>query len=148
MSPFKWGQNDCALFAADAIQAITGVDIADDFRGTYKSEKSAMKAIASVAGGSTLADAAAYCASKHGLEEHQYPLMAKRGDLVIVRNKDEKEIAGIVGLNGRPIAPGESGLVRFRITDVVRAWRLPDEHEWTAPKWHPNHANNRPEPTE
>ena len=27
--PFKWGANDCALFVADAIEAMTGVDFAD-----------------------------------------------------------------------------------------------------------------------
>ena len=58
--PFAWGVNDCALFAADGIRAITGVDIAADFRGKYSDEAGAMAAVKEVAGGSTVADAAAY----------------------------------------------------------------------------------------
>lgn len=132
--PFAWGSNDCATFAADAIQAITGTDIAEKFRGKYTTEVGALKAIKEITGGSTVVDAAAYCAENHGLVEHQYPLMAKRGDLVIVKNRDGGEIAGIVSLNGRHVlSPGDNGLVLFSITDVTRAWSLGDAHEWTPP---------------
>lgn len=134
-SPFEWGHNDCALFAADAIEACTGTDIAEVFRGKYDSESSALATIREVTGGTTVADAAAYCAENFGLAEYQYPLLAKRGDLVIVTNRDGRDIAGIVDLSGRHVAsPGEEGLVRFPITDVKRAWNLSDTHEWTDPK--------------
>src|SRR5690348_10475155 len=93
--PFAWGTNDCALFAADAILANTGTDIAAEFRGLYTTERGAFEAIWKVTGGSTVADAAAYCASKHGLVEHEHPLMAKRGDLVVVENGGSF-IAGVV----------------------------------------------------
>lgn len=33
--PFAYGQHDCALFAAGAIQAMTGTDLAADYRGRY-----------------------------------------------------------------------------------------------------------------
>lgn len=33
--PFGYGSSDCALFAAGAVQAITGQDLAADFRGKY-----------------------------------------------------------------------------------------------------------------
>src|SRR5258708_4686376 len=39
--PFKWGSQDCCLFAADAIEAITGVDLAADFRGKYSGAETA-----------------------------------------------------------------------------------------------------------
>src|SRR5579875_1052465 len=90
--PFAWGSNDCCLFAANAIEAMTGVDIADDFRGKYTDEASAFALIKLVTGGSTVADAAAYCANKHGLKEwlnkdgKPTPLRALRGDLVVVDN--------------------------------------------------------------
>lgn len=38
--PFAWGSNDCALFAADAVCAITGVDLGEPFRGRYDDEAS------------------------------------------------------------------------------------------------------------
>jgi hypothetical protein len=136
-TPFVWGSNDCALFAADAVLAATGVDIAEDFRGKYDSKLGAFRTIKEVTGGSTIEDAAAYCAEKHGLKECQFPLMAKRGDLVIVHNNLGEKVAGIVGLNGRHVyVPGDNGLVHFSIMGVIRAWSVGDAHEWTPPKWH------------
>jgi hypothetical protein len=124
-APFAWGAHDCALFAADAIQAMTGVDIAEDFRGKYSDEAGAIAAIGEVCGGSTVADAAAYCAQKHGLAEWGMPLLARRGDLVVVRNGDGSLIAGLIHLNGRHIvAAGEKGLLRLPIRNALRAWHV------------------------
>ena len=36
-APLAYGQHDCALFAADAICAMTGVDLAATYRGRYDS---------------------------------------------------------------------------------------------------------------
>ena len=100
--PFQWGVHDCCLFAADAILAMTGADIADAFRGKYDDEASAFSLIKSVTGGSTVANAAEYCAVQHELEEYPYPLMARRGDLVVVEESG-RLIAGIVHLTGRHV---------------------------------------------
>ena len=129
-APFVWGQHDCALFAADAIGAMTGVDIAEEFRGKYSDESGAKATIRSIARGSTVAEAAAYCARKHGLAEWPFPLFARRGDLVVVRNADGSVIAGIVHLNGRHVvAAGEKGLLRLPMRSVLRAWHVgPKEH--------------------
>jgi hypothetical protein len=122
--PFAWGSNDCCLFAANAVEAITGTDLADDFRGKYRDEASAFALINSVSGGSTVADAAAHCAAKHGLTEYTHPLMAKRGDLVVISNGGNL-IAGVVHLNGRDvISTSGTGLVRLPITAVVRSWSV------------------------
>lgn len=40
--PFEMGQHDCALFAAGAVEAMTGEDIARGFRG-YKTLESGIK---------------------------------------------------------------------------------------------------------
>lgn len=125
--PFIWGSNDCALFAADGIQAITGVDIAAQFRGKYHDEASAMQAIKEICGGASVADAAAYCAQQHALAEWKMPLFAKRGDLVIVRLGDgsSNQIAGLVHLNGRHVVSvGERGLLRLPISNIVRSWHV------------------------
>lgn len=42
---FSYGQHDCALFAADAVQAMTGTDLAADFRGRYDSLKASLKLV-------------------------------------------------------------------------------------------------------
>lgn len=122
-APFAWGGNDCCLFAADAIQAITGVDIAADFRGKYNDEKSALAAIRSATGGSTVEDAAVYCASKAGLPELPHPLFAHRGDLVLLENEG-RVVAGIIGLHGYPLAVGEKGLMKLPLSAIRRAWRI------------------------
>lgn len=44
--PFEWGELDCALYAAGAVQAMTGVDLAKSFRGQYSDAAGAKAAIA------------------------------------------------------------------------------------------------------
>jgi hypothetical protein len=119
---FAWGQNDCCLSAANAIESFTGTDIAQDFRGKYDDERGAYELIAAITGGQTVADAVAWCARKYGLLEHTHPLLAKRGDLVLVENGGT-QIAGTVHLNGRHvICMSAKGLVRLPISKVVRSW--------------------------
>lgn len=122
--PFAWGKNDCSLFAADAIQSFTGVDLASDFRGKYTDEASAMALVQKVTGTATIEAAAVHCAQQHSLVEYQYPLMAKRGDLVLVLESG-RLISAIVHLNGRhAVTVGEDGLKRLLITQVKRAWAI------------------------
>lgn len=130
-APFRWGEHDCCLFVADAIQSFTGVDLAMDFRGKYSTREGALEAIRSIAGGSSVADAVAYCAAKAGLQELRAPLYAQRGDMVLVEDDAAAEegigtlIAGIVHLNGRHVAvAGAKGLKRAPIECVRRAWRV------------------------
>ena len=125
-TPFGWGTNDCCLFPADAIEAFTGVDIADDFRGKYSTEAEAFALIKTVTGGTNVADAAAWCASKHGLMEWPQPLFAQRGDLVVIANGGNL-IAGIVHLTGRHVVTmAETGIVKFTITRslIQKAWHV------------------------
>lgn len=122
-TPFAWGTNDCALFAADAIQAMTGADIATDFRG-YSTEIGAFRKIRSVAKGETITDAMAWCAEKFDMPEWHSPLMAQRGDLVAVEDTG-RLVAGIVHLNGRHVVVvGETGLKRLPVTATKRAWKV------------------------
>lgn len=122
--PFSWGENDCALFVADGIKAITGVDIAADFRGRYRNETGAWELIRTVTGGETVADAAAWCAAKFEMEEWPGPLYAQRGDMVTLED-DGRLIAGLVHPNGRDIVVvGELGLKRVPFTVGRRAWHV------------------------
>lgn len=123
--PFAWGKNDCCLFPADAILAMTGVDLAKDFRDKYSDAAGAMRLIAGVTGGKSVGDAAAWCAAQQGLVELEHPRCAQRGDLVTMLNGDGDEMAGIVGLSGRHLVTvGQPGLVTFSIEKVKRAWRV------------------------
>jgi hypothetical protein len=123
-TPFAWGSNDCCLFSANAILAVTGVDIADDFRGKYTDEASAFALVTTITrvAKPTVSDAAAHCAAKHGLVEYTHPLMAKRGDLVVISNGGTL-ICGVVHLNGREVVSiSQKGVVRLPISNVVRSW--------------------------
>lgn len=125
-TPFKYGVNDCCLFCADGIEAMTGVDIDSDFRGKYTDAASALAVIAKVTGipNATIEDGVAFCAAKHGLVEWKYPLMAQRGDLIVLEDSGNI-VAGLVHLSGRDIVvAGEDGLKRLPITSIKRAWHV------------------------
>lgn len=123
-TPFAWGSNDCALFAANGIKAMTNTDIAFEFRGKYTTKIGALKAIKTITGGTTPEDAVAYCANKFGLKERIHPLMAQRGDLVVFDNAGEV-IAGLVHLNGRSVVSvSDKGTVILPITCVTRSWSV------------------------
>jgi hypothetical protein len=105
---------------------MTGVDIASDFRGLYTDQESAFSAIEQVTGikKGTVEDAAAHCAAKHQLTELMHPLMAQRGDLVVLEDSG-RVIAGLVHLSGREIVcAGEKGLKKIPIMSIKRAWRV------------------------
>lgn len=123
-TPFVWGSHDCALFAADGVLAMTGIDIASDFRGKYSDEAGAMALIKQLTGGDTVADAAAWCAQKHALAELPHPKTAQRGDLTVFLGQTGAMVAGLVHLSGQLVAMGEGGLYRFPISKVLRAWRI------------------------
>ncbi|WP_188825110.1 DUF6950 family protein [Brucella endophytica] len=44
-TPCVWGESDCLLTVADAIEAMTGTDYAADIRGKYKSKTGAYRLI-------------------------------------------------------------------------------------------------------
>src|SRR4051794_35234562 len=78
--PFAWGVNDCALRACSAVEAITGVDIADALRGRYHTELGAARTIRAFAG-RTLEEVAMKIATDFAVPEVS-PLLARRGDVV------------------------------------------------------------------
>jgi len=95
--PFVWGQNDCALFAADLIGEITGVDLAADVRG-YSSEREAARIIRDAGGMRGLVS----------LPE-KHPGLAQRGDAVLALIEGRETFGICVGT--QYIAPGMDGLV-------------------------------------
>ena len=49
--PFEYGVNDCCLFAAGAVEAITGQDPMSEFRGKYDSLKTSLQVIKDIGAG-------------------------------------------------------------------------------------------------
>lgn len=111
-SPFAWGSNDCALFAADCAQAMTGEDLAAAFRGRYRTARGAARALRRAG----YADLPALLTAWLG--DPIRPTLAQRGDVV--------EIAtGIAVANGAvALAPGDHGLVPHPVSTWQRAWRV------------------------
>lgn len=113
--PFAWGSNDCLLFAADAVEACTGLDLAAKWRGQYADAVGAARMLH--AGGGV----AGFCSEHLGQEIR--PALAQPGDIGIVLSGG-RECAGVCG---GPVwlAPGEHVLLAFPRSVVQRAWRLP-----------------------
>jgi hypothetical protein len=117
LMPFSWGLHDCALFAADAVKEITGVDVAEDLRGTYNSAEQALRILKAKGGLRGIVSGR--------LPLYLSPLQAHRGDVVCVLMPDPdpeqpgREILGIVAGNGFWAAPGERR-VEYRPMAEVR----------------------------
>jgi hypothetical protein len=119
---FEWGKFDCALFAADCIIAITGVDIASELRGHYKSYNSARRIMRRTAGYGleSLAD-------KLTAEHRAYSVdikMARRGDMLLFDTLLGPTL-GVVSLDGiTAFVPARLGVEPRRALDARRAWRI------------------------
>lgn len=122
--PFAWGVHDCCLFAANGIQAMTGVDVAEDFRGKYHDEATAFATIKEVTGGTTVEDAAVYVANKYEMAEVPHKFKAQRGDMALVKDAGGL-VVGLVHLTGRHVlVVGDKQLQMLPLSSIVRVWRV------------------------
>ena len=111
--PFAWGTQDCCLWAADAVQALTGLDHAAEFRGTYQTAVGAAKALAAAGGLAALAARAGHPIA---------PLLACGGDVGIV-SVDETEVLGVCAGPVWLVAATEGlGVVAFDA--CTAAWKV------------------------
>jgi hypothetical protein len=120
--PFRYGVQDCGLFVAGAILAMTGVDTVAELRG-YTNRTQAFQRIADVCGQPTMEAAAVYLAKLHGLPEVPV-LCAQRGDAVMLRGGRRSSL-GIVAMHGTEIlTPYRAGLLRLPLSHARRAWHI------------------------
>jgi hypothetical protein len=124
--PFAWGKNDCALFAADAALSITGVDMGVELRGKYSTEPGAKAFMEQLAGpGSGVAEVAALLLAQYGAPKLAAPLLAHRGDLVLLPHEEFGEGLGVVSLDGRKsLTMGSRGPVKWPVSRAIAAWRI------------------------
>lgn len=115
-APYKPGTNDCCLFAADALQALWGVDVASHLRGHYSTEEEGRAVLALEGGVQALAEAVLGMAMEN-------PAMAQRGDIVLADVEGQQMLGVVVG-GGQWCAPGPRGLV-YRLLDdsVLDVWK-------------------------
>ncbi|MDM0024070.1 DUF6950 family protein [Variovorax saccharolyticus] len=111
--PFAWGSNDCCLFAADAVLALTGKDWGADYRGGYDDAKRALRAMP--AGG--LREVAS-----RALGEPVSPLLAAVGDVVLMESEGRELLAICNGTSA--IGPGADGLTSIDMEAALAAWKV------------------------
>lgn len=108
---FQWGENDCAIFAADAVLAITGSDLATGFRGRYSSEAGAAALLEAFGGIEAILDRA--------MPRRATPLLAQRGDIAITND------GALVVVEGRyGVGPGLDGSLRIPLRACATAWKV------------------------
>jgi hypothetical protein len=117
---FAWGEWDCAMASCSAVLALTGVDPALRFRGTYSTEAEALELLGALG----VSGFAASIAQECGMAEVP-PAFAHRGDVVLVDNGNPGNALGIVDLSGRfAWCVLEHGMVRIPMGRWLRAWRV------------------------
>jgi hypothetical protein len=120
---FHYGAWDCSLFVADAVQAMTGTDIAAPFRGRYASYRDALQLARSESPRKSLRSFLAQALTKSGLSEIAVPF-AQRGDVLLLKRSRDCSL-GILSLNGKDIlAAAETGYTRLPFHLALRAWRV------------------------
>lgn len=114
--PFCWGTWDCGLLAADCVQAMTGVDIAAEFRGRYTTARGARRVMRG-----SMAEMMARVSHTYGMPEIR-PAMAQRGDMVMVDTPLGDALGICVG--ARVACAGPDGLAMLPLSAARCAWRV------------------------
>lgn len=118
--PFVWGRSDCAIFAFDAVLALTGHDVVADLRNTYSSAWGALRLLARHGGLAGLASA------RLGPDSAPLP-----GTVALLRPgwvQADEPATGALGVVITPnivVAQGATGLVGVPVAAVQQAWQLP-----------------------
>lgn len=113
--PFRWGEHDCALFVADCVKAMTGVDVAEGLRGSYQDRPGAIRRLAERFAVLDL----------RGLGTRLFgapiaPALAQRGDVALVMLEGQGS-AGVV-LGPTVAAPGRRGLLHVPLERAEIVW--------------------------
>jgi hypothetical protein len=109
--PFEYGVNDCCLFAAGAVEAITGEDPMSEFRGKYDSLKTSLKAIKDIGEGTLEA-------TMDGKFSEVAIGHAQRGDLAFFNNS-----VGVV-VGGFAYFVSDDGLERINRSFWGKCWSV------------------------
>lgn len=95
-APFEPGRHDCALFASGAVLAMTGVDLAADWRGRYRTIRGGIRVLRKAGHADHIALAAAHFA----------PTARPRpGDLAVVPTPDGPALGVVQGTHVYVPAP-------------------------------------------
>ena len=110
---FEWGNHDCIMFPAKALEVITGENFYEEYKG-YTTKEGADEVLETNGGMVGIV-------TQHLGQSHRNFMQAKRGDLVLMKLPDLT--LGIVDDSGQRIAAVTlKGLVRLPIDKAWRIW--------------------------
>lgn len=116
--PFAWGENDCCIFAAADVCAITGVDLLPRDTASWNSPAAAARVLRRVRG---LLGAVVSCLGA----PLPTPKLAQRGDVLLVRaplsSQGHVRFLAVCDAD-RWMAPHRAGIVRGPMAQAVKAW--------------------------
>ena len=112
--PFVWGVHDCCTFCADAVLAITGVDVMGTLRQRYQSAFEAL-ALTQELGGLKGAVSSV-------LGEPCDPAFCTVGDVLLIANDDREVVALCNGQTA--VVVGMHGLITIPEPVVLAGWRV------------------------
>lgn len=113
---FRMGSQDCALFAAGAVRAMTGHDPAAGFRGTYTDLKTGLKRLKAAG-----FDSHVQIADR--LFERVHPAFAQVGDLALIEVSEGYALGVVAGELLACLNP--QGLAWMPRSAAVAAWTVP-----------------------
>lgn len=111
---FRWGVHDCTMFAADCALAMTSMDPARLYRGSYSTQRGASRIIGRFGSLRGLVNA--------NMGPEIPILMARRGDWVMIQ-QDGREALGVC-IGAKIVAAGVNGLVQLPLAEGITAWRV------------------------
>lgn len=119
LKQFSYGTFDCALFAADCVLAMTGIDYASTLRG-YEGKFAAARVIAQYGSIEEMLTALLSTPPAHRSTAH-------RGDVIVanipVANGEHGAAIGIC-IGPVFLVPTETGLVSFPMKRATLTWRI------------------------
>lgn len=110
--PLEPGVHDCAMFAADAVLALTGEDHVGEFRGRYRTLRGGLRMLRR----SGYADHVALAA---GILPERPHAMARPGDLAVVIEQDQRILAVVQGEHLYAVTPEGLGLQPLSHASVI-----------------------------
>lgn len=123
-TPFVWGRFDCCLAMADAVLAMTGIDIAQGWRGRCTDMESAVRLVCRETGETSFIAAIDAILVRAGLRCLTSPAFACRGDVVMAEAK-HGPTWGVVDLTGRrAVYAAQAGIEWAKLGLARRAWAV------------------------
>lgn len=109
---FAWGINDCCLFVARTVDAMTGSTLAQQLAAAYSDEASALALIASHGG---LAEAVSAFLGPPVAER------ATRGDVALIEGGEGLAVGICIG--STVVAMGKTGLMSVPRSAILKVWK-------------------------